>query len=368
MKHEISYKRGALPSQLILELINAGYISGTDINNVKPGSLDLTLSDEVYKVEGIFQPKPSETVRQVLEKIKKQKHSLEQPLLKDQMYVIRVNEKISLPKSVYAYCNPKSSSGRVDVHVRLLADGVSRYDAVSSGFEGELWVSIVPKTFNVKMSVGQSYNQIRFFTSDTRFNDLELEVAMKQHKLLWSSNSNKTYLFDDLTISDKDGSIIQTLDLSGDIIGYVGRKTDKIIDLGKVGHYKASDFFKPIKKNGDFIYLKKGEFYILSTLEAVRVPPDLACEMVSMDERSGEFRSHYAGFIDPGWGWGSNGEGKGRQLTLEVRPFEDIIVRHNQPIAKIKFERMIDIPHSLYDAIGSNYTIQSGPKLGKHFK
>jgi dCTP deaminase len=116
------------------------------------------------------------------------------------------------------------------------------------------------------------------------------------------------------------------------------------------------------------VYLKKGAFYILSTNEAVRVPPELACEMVPMDERSGEFRSHYAGFIDPGWGWGEKGEGKGRPLTLEVRPFEDLIVRHGQPIAKIKFERVNEVPVAAYDSMGSNYIKQSGPKLAKHFK
>ena len=158
------------------------------------------------------------------------------------------------------------------------------------------------------------------------------------------------------------------MDLSADVLGYVGRPTREALDLAKIKHYSASRFFKPLKKVGSYVYLKKNEFYILSTSESVRVPPELACEMVPMDERSGEFRSHYAGFIDPGWGWGATGEGQGRPLTLEVRPFEDLIVRHHQPIAKIKFEKMAELPDTVYDALPSNYLKQTGPKLAKQFK
>ena len=171
-----------------------------------------------------------------------------------------------------------------------------------------------------------------------------------------------------MQIRDNDNSIILTLDLADENLGFEGIRSDDVLDLSKVNFYERNKFFKPIKKKGDYVYLKKGSFYILSTHEAVRVPPDLACEMVSMDERSGEFRSHYAGFIDPGWGWGKGGEGKGRPFTLEVRPFEDIIVRQGQPIAKIRFERMAETPEIIYDSMPSNYIKQSGPRLAKHFK
>lgn len=362
-----SQKRGALPSQTILELIRAGFITGVKEENVRPASLDLTISDEIYKVEGIFQPKKHETVRQVIDKIKKTPHSLSKSLDREQMYLIRLNEKLELPSSTYAFCNPKSTSGRIDVHVRLIADSMSRYDSVEAGWKGELWISVVPKTFPVKLYKGVSLNQLRFFNQDTRLNDFELEVAMRKYKLLWR-RTGTPYTFDELKVRDNDGSIIQSLDLEGEILGYEGIKSDNVVDLEKIKFYDCKKFFKPVKKKGDYVYLKKGGFYILSTHEAVRVPPDMACEMVPMDERSGEFRSHYAGFIDPGWGWGVNGEGKGRPLTLEVRPFEDLIVRQGQPIAKIKFELVTETPVLPYDAAGSNYVIQSGPKLAKHFK
>lgn len=362
-------KKGALPAQTIHQMIRAGFIKGAVETNVKPASLDLSLSDEIYQVEGIFQPKRNETVREVLTLIKKKKHSLSKSLQCGQMYIARLNETMALPESIYAYCNPKSSSGRIDVHVRLIADGVSRYDAITpAGWKGELWISIVPKTFPVKLYKGVSLNQLRFFNQDTRLGDFELELAMKEWHLLWNMERQKPYDYKDIRIRDNDGSLILTLDLKGPVLGYVGIPSKTVVDVAHIQHYPVSTFFKPVKKQGDFVYLKKGEFYILSTAEAVRVPPELACEMVPMDERSGEFRSHYAGFIDPGWGWGKQGEGKGRPLTLEVRPFEDIIVRQGQPIGKIRFERVAEVPEVIYDGLASNYLVQSGPKLAKHFK
>ncbi len=368
MKHDKKSGSGALPDQAITELIEAGFITGAKDVNVRPASLDLSISSEIYKVEGIFQPKENETVREVLGKIKKAKYSLTKPLKRDQLYLIRLNEKFDLPKLVYGYCNPKSTSGRIDVHVRLLADGVSRYDSITPGFKGELWISVIPKTFPVKLYEGVSLNQMRFFNQDTRLNSFEIEIAMKKYKLLWKQQLATAYDYEEIKIRDNDGSLILTLDLDAICLGYEGVKSDTLVDLAKLKFYEHKKFFKPVKKKGDFVYLKKDSFYILSTHEGVRVPPELSCEMVPMDERSGEFRSHYAGFIDPGWGWGKDGEGKGRPLTLEVRPFEDIIVRQGQPIGKIKFERMTEIPDVVYDATGSNYTVQSGPKLAKHFK
>lgn len=362
-------KVGALPAQQIEAMADAGCITGLDRKNIRPSSLDLSISDEIYEVEGIFQPNANETVREVLHSIQHKKISLDQPLLEGKMYVVRINEKLDLPESVYAFCNPKSTSGRIDVHVRLIADRVSRYDTVApAGWSGELWISVAPKSFPIKLTTGQTLNQLRFFNADTRFSPLDLELAMKQYELVWDPETDKALLYKDLGINDNDGSVVLTLNLNDDVLGYEGLKTDKVLDLSNIKHYEPSDFFKPIEKKGDYVYLKKGSFYILSTYESVRIPPNLASEMVSMDERSGEFRSHYAGFLDPGWGWGKDGDGHGRPFTLEVRPFEDIIVRHRQPVAKIRFEHLSELPTFSYDSIDSNYTKQARPKLSKHFK
>ena len=315
MVKALSKHKGALPDSMILQLIDGGFIQGANPSNVQPSSLDLTISTEIYEVAGIFQPRPDETVREVLSKISKRKVTLDEPLVRGEMYLTRLNETLNLPENVYAYCNPKSSSGRVDVHVRLLADRVPRYDAVTpagwpadKGKPGELWLSIMPKTFSLKLPRGYSLNQIRFFNADTRFDDLELELALAEHKLLWRAKKHTPFIYSDLKIRDGDGGAILTLDLSQKIVGYRGRSTKQMIDLSKNGHYDWRKFFEPLSvKSRDYLRLDRDYFYILSTSEAVRVPPELSCEMTPMDERSGEFRSHYAGFIDPGWGWGKPG-------------------------------------------------------------
>ncbi|MFA6463858.1 MAG: 2'-deoxycytidine 5'-triphosphate deaminase [Candidatus Paceibacterota bacterium] len=364
----LNKKLGALPSQQIRNLIEAGCIKGSKEENVKPSSLDLTLSEEVYEVEGVFLPESGEKVRDLLSRIKSKKHKISDPMLKNKVYMVKLNEYLNLPKSVYGYCNPKSTSGRIDVHVRLLADGVPRYDSVfPGGYKGELWISILPKTFNIKIFEGISFNQIRFFNADTRLGDLELELINKKYKLAFDLKGKQIKNIDNL-MRDHDGSLLLTIDLSQKLLGYEAKQTDKILDLSKINFYDWKDFFTPILRNGEYIYLKQNSFYILSTAESIRIPPNFACEMASMDDRNGDFRSHYAGFLDPGWGWGEEGEGKGRPFTLEVRPFENLAVRNSQPIAKIRFEKLAEEPEQIYDAISSNYLVQTGPKLAKHFK
>lgn len=372
---------GALTDKKIKELIIGSFIEGADIKNVNPSSLDLSMSEEIYRLEGgIFQPRYGEKIADSLKDLEIAPHNLDYPLERDVTYFCRLNESIRLPELLYGYCNPKSSTGRNDVQVRLLADGVPRFDALTpAGFSGELWLAICPKSFPIKLSPGETLNQLRIFNEDTRFDELDLQISFEEHKLLWDEHEKRSFSYDEIKIRDNDGSLILTVDLQGDTVGLVGyecRRLNRILDFSK-RRYMPSLFFETIfKKNdrphfaksGGYIQLRKDNFYILSTKEAVRVPPHLTCEMKPMDERSGEFRSHYAGFIDSGWGWGKEGEGCGRQLTLEVRPYEDFILRDGQPIAKIKFERVIEVPDVHYDQKDtSNYCKQKGPRLSKHF-
>lgn len=361
-------RHGALPSQVLRDLIDAQFITGADASHVAPASLDLTVSDEVYKAQGIFQLHPGETVRELLSYIDTEPHDVGAPFRKGEVYLARLNEHVRLPAGVYGYCNPKSSTGRLDVHVRVLADGVPRYDSlVPGGWQGELWIVINPKSFSVRLAPKQPLSQLRLFTADTRLSEIDFQIALERHKLLWR-RTGEHILYDELHATDRDGSPVLTLDFDGPLLGYRSRETDAVLDLAHVGAYDPVDFFEEVTADNGYVRLERGKFYILSTDEAVRVPPEFACEMATMDERSGDFRSHYAGFIDPGWGWGSEGEQSGRPLTLEVRPFEDLLVRHRQPIAKIKFERMTNTPDTLYDLRASNYTTQSGPRLAKQFR
>lgn len=365
---------GALSDRLMKQLLEGGFVSNVLLDSVNPSSIDLTLSDEIYRVDGIFQPMCGEKIRGLLDKIGAKRHSFVYPLEKGVMYLARLNEVFNLPKSIYGYCNPKSSTGRIDLHVRVLADGSPRYDTLApAGYAGEIWIAISPKSFPVLLALGEKLSQVRLFNGDTRFNELELQLRMGLWGLIYDPHTKKRIEHEDMKITDNDGSIILTLDMECEPIGYKCAGGNRVFDFTKRNYYKPEEFFEEItrdeiSRNG-YLTLRGGDFYILSTFEAVRIPPQIACEMEPVDAKTGEMRSHYAGFIDPGWGWGSNGNGTGRTLTLEVRPFENLIVRHGQPIGKIGFERLIEFPEKLYDQMGtSSYTDQNGPKLSKHFK
>ena len=361
-------KKGALPFQMIHALFEEGAIQGADKSQVKPASLDLTLSEEVYRLEHLFLPDYGEVVRSLLKGVGAERHDIRNPMERGVTYLVRLNEKLTLPSDVYAFCNPKSTTGRNDVHARVLADSIPRYDDISiPGWSGELWIAISPRSFPVKVAPGLSLSQARFFNHDTRIRKEKLFETLKKEPIIYNKNGT-VYEHNATNTQSTSGSIVLTLDLSQDILGYQCSEPGKVLDLSKVREYDPEDFFIPIPKNGKSTSLREGKFYILSSRERVRVPPTLACEMRPMDERYGDFRAHYAGFIDPGWGWGTKGEGLGRTLTLEVRPFENLEVRHGQAIARICFEEMADIPELLYDDAPSNYLTQSGPTLSKQFK
>lgn len=362
-------RKGALPSQTLTKLIEAGCIKGAQINNVSPASLDLSLSIEIYEIQGLLLPRKGDKIRDLLPLMAADEHDIATPLKQGHMYLARLNESLELPSQVYGYCNPKSSTGRLDMHVRVLADDVPRYDSVTpKGFAGELWAAIHPKSFAVQVHEGTPLTQLRLFTGDTQLSELELEIAVKEHELVWHESEERPLLYDELLTHDQDGALILTAMIGEGVCGYVcTANPEQVLDVKNVGVYKAEEFFEPVYAADGVLKLERDKFYILSGAERVRIPPTIASEMVPMDERSGDFRSHYAGFLDPGWGWGSDGTGHGRPFTLEVRPFEDLVVRKDQPIAKIKFEKMAAEPNIHYDTKASNYLKQEGPKLGKQF-
>lgn len=367
----MSKKLGALPDYLLHEMVASGeFIKGADLNNIGPASLDLCVSKEVYRVNGMFLPRKGEKIQSLLSRLDARPHQVGAPFEHEVTYLARLNESLALQCGVYGYCNPKSSTGRHDVHVRVLADRVPSYDSVEpSGFSGELWAVIVARSYPVIIPSGEPLSQLRLFSADTRLSEEEIEVMFSRWKTLYTL-AGECISYNDVLVRDNDGSISLTLDLESKIVGWEYSGQQRILDFtqGKKA-YDSRDFFRPIAVHDERVHLRRGGFYILSTAEAVRVPPCLACEMVSVNARMGEFRAHYAGFIDPGWGYGRDGSGKGRPLTLEVRPFEDLVIMKNQPIAKIEFERMMGVPDLHYDQkVECNYGTQSGPKLAKHFK
>ncbi len=360
-------QQGALPSQEILNLITQGFVKNADEKNIRPASLDLTLTSEVYRIEEVFLPRKGEAVRDLLKLARPTLHHLSHPLEKNVTYIARIKETMHLPPDVYCICNPKSSTGRIDIQTRVIADGVPRYDTIMpGGYSGELWTLITPKSFPVLLPSDESLSQIRFFNADTTLNHTALKEHYFSSPLLYTKDA-QGIPFGELA-SDNDGSLILGVDLDMETVGWECLGSTHVLDVSKRHFYQPTDFFQPISKINSHIRLRQNAFYILYTKERVQVGPSLACEMIPMDEKSGEFRAHYAGFIDPGWGWGLSGEVSGRRLVLEVRPFEEIVLRDGQPISKIRFCKMTEQPHVVYDAMDSNYTKEAhSPRLSKHF-
>lgn len=360
---------GALADYQILGMIEGGQIEGSGRINpdaVGPASLDLSLADEIYRIDALLQPLPGETVAHLIRRMGGRPHNWSAPLERECNYLARLNERFHLPQGIYGYDNPKSTVGRLDLHVRCLADNEPRFDSMPKGFNGDAWASLAPKSICPIMEPDQTISQARLFDRDTRLTETEMSIEFDRCKFFWDGMSYR-----DITISDRDGSLVVTIDTDSDPVGYRFNGSREPLEFARKRYYDLEQYFEPVHLIKGQLTLHKGEFYILSTHERIRVPPWMACEMVPMDERSGEFRSHYAGFIDPGWGWGKGqeGVGHGRRITLEVRPFEDIIIRKGQPIGKIRYELMFDLPKTHYDdREQSNYLVQSGPALSRHFK
>jgi dCTP deaminase len=362
---------GVLPKQQIKQLISNGFVAGASEKNINPASLDLSMTEEVYRIEKIFLPRPGEPIRDLLSTIGATPHNLEYPFERGVIYLAYLSESLSLPKTVYAYCNPKSSTGRNDVLARVLADGIWRYDSTKKdGYKGSLWLAIQPQSFSIKLSPGETISQMRFFNRYSIFNEPVLELSCDAGGLLWSPEAEQIK-FDDLyETSDHDGTIILTAHVPDGLVGWESIDTTRPIDFSKRKHYQPTEFFRPIHSSSGQIDLIPGRFYILYTREYLRIPPNLSCEVVPMDERAGEHRTHYAGYIDPGWGW-EDASGKGRRIVLEVRVISGIVtLRNGQPVTKVRFERMCEVPESNYDSkdTHSNYARDFPvPLLSKHF-
>jgi dCTP deaminase len=366
-----------LPYQKIKDLVfgaNPMVFSYSQImdSQIQPASLDLTLGSRVYRTSSSFLPKTSERIIDVLSDRTLYSFELKHGtvLEPNSSYVIQLNEYLDLAPGICAFSNPKSSIGRVGLFVRLLADYTPRFDYIPPGYKGPLYLEIIPIDFVVKIYPGLSANQMRFRTKGRfRASESELRLAHAKYGVLFDQFGDSVSQ-DKITINE--GGLMLTIDLeSRDIIGYKARHdTVSAIDLSKLGIHEPSDFWEPIykPKSGELI-LVPDNFYLLASNERVSFPPDFAGEMISYDTSSGEMRSHYAGFFDPGFGFSEKKETKGTTAVLEVRahniPFR---LTCGQAICKIIYERMSEIPFELYSrGIGSNYT-GTEPKLSKYFR
>jgi dCTP deaminase len=372
MKKAVEHARGksphgVLPSQTLKGLFKSGFIEGISEGYINPASIDLPLSEEAYRLESIFLPLVGEKVRPLIKKVGGIRYDLKNPLEVGVPYLIRVEGKFNLPENVYAYANPKSSTGRINLFCRTVADGEAMYDALShTGWSGEIWMQVRAESFPVLVAPGQAVSQLRLFDGKTFLDRLELNMALNQYGIFFHPDGRPWERGKHLRHAD---SLLLSLLVEEGMAGWECRGSTRVFDFGRIDHYQPEEFFTPVSVQDGRVRLLKGSFYILSTYERVVVPPHLSAELRAIDPRFGEFRSHSAGYIDPGWGWGKNGEEKGRPITLEINPYETMYAANRQTIARIRYEHMREVPEVPYDLANSNYTKQNrGAALSKHFK
>lgn len=365
----MAHSFGAIPYQTIREMMDTGYIQSAQCDNLQPGSLDLTVSDEAYRMRGSYLPREQESIEDLIRHGSVFRHALDRPLEKDGVYLIKLVESLALPPGIHASVSNKSSSGRINLRGRLLADGVSKFDEIPSGYTGPLWIEVIPKSFPVLLHTGDRLNQIRFFHGDAKLGPLEHRMLYDRYGLLRDREGARL----PPTPSRVSHGVTMNVDLSSfDIIGWKAKETPShMLDTARFDH-EPTDFFEPVHrpKNGELI-LHPQAFFILATKERIVTPPGYASEMAAYDATKGEFRSHFAGFIDPGNGWCPRPEDpQGFVPVLEVQAHgHDFILRDGQPICLIVFEKIVHIPERLYGHdVQSHYIGQAGPRLAKWFK
>ncbi len=371
-----SAKAGILPSQAIRALIESGAVKPAMpvvAGQIQPASLDLRLGEVAYRVRASFLPGPgpAATVAQKLSELSLHTVDLSHGAVLETgcVYVVPLLESLALPADIAAAANPKSSTGRLDVFTRVIADGVEAFDTVPAGYAGRLYAEICPQTFPIVVRRGSYLSQLRFRTGDPIEDDASL-AALHQSMRLVSGGAE-----------DIKGGIALSVDLIGDAAGLVGYRAKRhtgIVDVDKPGACEILDYWEPIHARGGRaggaqtesrrLILDPDQFYILASKEAVHVPPTHAAEMMPFNPLVGEFRVHYAGFMDPGFGHAPAG-GTGARVVLEVRSHKvPFILEDGQIIGRLVYERMQETPEILYGAdLKSNYQAQ-GLKLSKHFR
>ncbi len=339
-------------------------------DQIQPASLDLRLGAVAYRVRASFLPGPGITVAQRIAELKLHEFALGGGAVLETgcVYIVPLIEKLALPADISAATNPKSSTGRLDVFTRVIADETRGFDRVAAGYHGPLYAEISPKTFPVLVREGTRLSQMRLRHGDAALGADALRTLHARERLV---DRAEAVMGDGVAVSiDLASSVAQPGDrLCPRIIGYRAKRHTAVIDVERRGIYDVDDFWEPIAARRDnSLILDPDEFYILASTEAVQVPPDYAAEMVPFDPLVGEFRVHYAGFFDPGFGYAGAG-GLGARAVLEVRSREvPFILDHGQVVGRLVFEKMLARPDKLYGVgIGSNYQAQ-GLKLSKHFR
>ncbi len=370
---------GILPSQKITEMVAGREIAPVGIlseilpDQIQPASIDLRLGDFAYPVDASFLPGKGKKVRDKMRELDGDFEGFGMDLRRGavlergRLYVIPLLESIRLKSDVTAFANPKSSTGRLDILTRLIADEATLFDQVEEGYEGQLYLEVAPRSFSVVVRTGTRLNQLRF--RRTRGAEPRPITSSEWRRLLGEGQIATA------EVADKTGYLPFSIDLMGSgadgcLIGWRAKKHARRIDLDR-RDYDPLDFWEPIRFHRDAsMVLDPDEFYILMTKEAIAVPPDYAAEMLPYETRAGEFRVHYAGFFDPGFGWDPVTKRAGSSRgVLEVRSHEvPFVLEHGQGVGWLRYERMAERPQALYGReIASNYQGQQ-LQLAKQFR
>lgn len=355
---------GVLPDSALQDMIGAGQITADPPvipEQIQPASLDLRLGRTAYRVRASFLAGSGRSVTQRLAEFEMHRIDLTQGavLEKGCVYVVPLMEQLALPAGLTAVANAKSSTGRLDLLTRTITDGGVEFDRIPDGYHGPLYAEICPRSFSVLVRPGMRLNQIRFRQGQAVLSDPDLGALHDADPLVSG----------DAVIDDGLGfSVDLRPEGTTDLVGFRAKPHTGLIDLDRIGHYDPADFWEEIRTTQGRIILDPGAFYILVSQEAVTIPPDYAAEMAPYLAMVGEFRVHYAGFFDPGFGHGS-ADGIGSRGVLEVRCHEaPFVLEHGQVVGRLVYERMATRPKQLYGSgIASNYQGQ-GLKLSKHFR
>jgi dCTP deaminase len=372
---------GLLPSQMLRGAVMLGHevMASAPIgaDQVQPASIDLRLGEVAYRVRASFLPGARASVQDKLDRLSMHRIDLAPGavLEKDCVYIVPLLEHLALKKRMSAMANPKSSIGRLDVFARVITDQGTEFDRVREGYKGPLYAEISPRAFSIVVRTGSRLVQLRIRRGSPLFRDTALRRLHAETPLVEAPDGNAASA--PISRGTIRNGLAFTVDVSGDpvsgLVGYKARRHTDVIDVDRIDHYDPREFWEPVyphrgPRGPDGVVLDPHDFYILASREAVVVPPDHAAEMIPYDAFVGEFRVHYAGFFDPGFG-SAEAEGTGSRAVLEVRshgvPF---LIEHGQVVGRMLYEPLIARPDRLYGgAIGSSYQRQ-GLALSKHFK
>jgi dCTP deaminase len=363
---------GLLPSQMLEDMvrkreITAGAPIGPD--QIQPASLDLRLGRTAYRVRASFLPGRNATVQNKLQNVTIDEIDLTKPALLERggVYIVPVQEELRLPDGFSARGNPKSTTGRLDIFTRLITDFGDEFEEIDEGYRGKLYVEVAPLTFPVVVREGTRLNQLRIRKGKPRDSDTMLRDLSKREHIVYSQDRSpaKPLIDEGLRLG---------VDLQGvagsDVIGYRAKVDAPPIDLARVNHYEVLDYWEPVLRNANgSIVLERDAFYILTSTRKISIRPEYAAEMWPFDPSMGEFRIHYAGFFDPGFGWSSDEKPEGSHAVLEVRSHDvPLLLEHGQVVARLIFEELLARPAKLYGrGIGSSYQSQH-LTLSKQFK